>query len=62
MDAEEYRQKARHFLAMARHLSNPEDRAQMIAIADYWRARAERADQEPVFQQQQQEKPSSEDK
>jgi hypothetical protein len=46
MDAEKYRQEARHFLAMARQLSNPEDRAQIIAIADYWTAKAEKADQE----------------
>ena len=47
MDAEKYRQEARRFLKVARQLSNPEDRAQIIAFADYWRAKAEKADQEP---------------
>jgi len=54
-DAEEYRRKAQHFLALAQHLTDPSDRAKMLGLARYWKERADEAERiEPIEQQQQQ--------
>jgi len=45
MDAEEYRRKARYFLAIAHQLTRPEDRAAMVEMAALWMQRAEEAEQ-----------------
>jgi len=44
-DAEDYRRKAQLFLDLARHVSNPEDRAAMIRMAASWKERADEIEQ-----------------
>ena len=55
MDAEQYRRHARRYLARARQMASPENRAIMIDLAVRWMRLAERAvATRPVQQQQQQ--------
>jgi hypothetical protein len=55
MDAEQYRRHARRYLARARQMTSPENRAIMIDLAMRWMRLAERAMATgPVQQQQQQ--------
>jgi hypothetical protein len=57
MDAEEYRRHARRYLARARQMASPENRAIMIDLAVRWMRLAERAMGTRPFQQQQQVQP-----
>jgi hypothetical protein len=60
MTAEDYRRKARDFLALARQFTDPHDRAKLVSIAALWNERAENADQrERIVQQQQQAQPDA---
>ena len=53
--AEEYRRKARDFLILARRLTDPHDRTELVSIAAFWMERAEDADRrERIAQQTQQ--------
>ena len=52
MDAEEYRRKARYFLALGQQLTSPEDRAAMIEMAALWMQRAEEAEERERIVQQ----------
>jgi len=52
MDAEEYRRKARYFLALGQQLTRPEDRAAMIEMAALWMQRAEEAEERERIVQQ----------
>ena len=54
MNADEYRRKAEHFLTLAQQLASPQDRAAMIAMAAYWKDRADEVEQNERIQQQQQ--------
>jgi len=61
MSAEDYRRKARHYLAIALQMSRPEDRIAMIGLSALWMERAEQAEQgKRVVQQQQQTQPEKE--
>jgi hypothetical protein len=63
MDPEEYRRNARRYLARARQMSSPENRAIMIDLAARWMRLAERAmATRPVRQQQQQLQPKKDGK
>jgi hypothetical protein len=55
MNAEGYRRNARRYLARARQMTDPENRAIMIDLATRWMRLAERfeAARRPVQQQQQ---------
>ena len=54
MSAEDYRRKARHYLAIGLQMSSPEDRTAMTGLAAFWMERAEEAERDKrVFQQQQ---------
>jgi len=46
MNADNYRRKAQHFLALARQITRAEDRAVLISIAAFWMERAEEAEQD----------------
>jgi hypothetical protein len=45
MTAEDYREKAEYFLSLAQQMSDPHDRAKLVAIAALWMERAVKADQ-----------------
>jgi hypothetical protein len=64
MNAEQYRRHARRYLARARQMASPENRAIMIDLATRWMRLAERAvATRPVQQQQQQQvQPKKDDK
>jgi hypothetical protein len=62
MDAEQYRRYARRYLARARQMTSPENRAIMIDLAMRWMRLAERAVATRPVQQQQQVQPKKEDK
>jgi hypothetical protein len=63
MNAEQYRRHARRYLARARQMASPENRAIMIDLAMRWMRLAERAvATRPVQQQQQQVQPEKNDK
>jgi hypothetical protein len=57
MDAEQYRRHARRYLARARQMASPENRAIMIDLAVRWMRLAERAVATRPVQQQQQVQP-----
>lgn len=63
MDPEQYRRNARRYLARARQMTCPENRAIMIDLASRWMRLAERAvATRPVQQQQQQVQPKKDSK
>jgi hypothetical protein len=53
MDAEEYRCKARHYLTLARQMSEPVARAALVDIAAYWNDWADRLEASQRALQQQ---------
>ena len=57
MDAEQYRRNARRFLARARQMKSPENRAVLIDLASRWMRLAERSEATRPVQQQQQVQP-----
>jgi hypothetical protein len=58
MNTKEYRRNARRYLARARQMTLPENRALMIDLATRWMRLAERSEAtRPVQQQQQQVQP-----
>jgi len=57
MDAEQYRRNARRYLARARQMMSPENRAIMIDLATRWMRLAERSETARPVQQQQQVQP-----
>jgi hypothetical protein len=57
MDAEQYRRNARRYLARARQMMSPENRAIMIDLASRWMRLAERSEAARPVQQQQQVQP-----
>jgi hypothetical protein len=58
MNPKEYRRNARRYLARARQMTLPENRAIMIDLATRWMRLAERSEAtRPVQQQQQQVQP-----
>ena len=58
MSAEDYRRKARHYLAIGLQMSRPEDRTAMIGLATFWMERAEEAERDKRIQQTQPEERS----
>ena len=63
MDAEQYRRNARRYLARARQMMSPENRAIMLDLASRWMRLAERYEAtRPVQQQQQQVQPKERNK
>jgi hypothetical protein len=62
MNAEQYRRHARRYLARARQMASPENRAIMIDLAARWMRLAERATTTRPVQQQQQVQPKKDDK
>jgi len=62
MDAELYRRHARRYLARARQMASPENRAIMIDLAVRWMRLAERAMATRPVQQQQQVQPMKDNK
>jgi hypothetical protein len=62
MDAEQYRRHARRYLARARQMTSPENRAIMIDLAMRWMRLAERAMATRPVQQQQQVQPKNDNK
>jgi hypothetical protein len=62
MDAEQYRRHARRYLARARQMTSPENRAIMIDLAMRWMRLAERAMATGPVQQQQQVQPKNDNK
>ena len=57
MDPEGYRRNARRYLARARQMMSPENRAIMIDLASRWMRLAERSEAARPVQQQQQVQP-----
>jgi hypothetical protein len=58
MEAEEYRRRARRCLAVARRVSDPQRRAEIVDLASKWMLFAQRVEwQKPRVQQQQQKQP-----
>jgi hypothetical protein len=57
MNAEEYRRNARRYLARARQMASPENRAILIDLASRWMRLAERFETKRPVQQQQQVQP-----
>ena len=53
MDAEEYPRKARHYLTLARQMSEPSGRAALVDIAAYWNDWADRLEANQRIVQQQ---------
>ncbi len=53
MTAEDYRRKARHYLAIGLQMSSPEDRTAMIGLSAFWMERAEEAERDNRIAQQQ---------
>ena len=62
MDPEEYRRNARRYLARARQMTSPENRAILIDLAARWMRLAERAVATRPVQQQQQVQPKKDGK
>ena len=62
MDAEQYRRHARRYLARARQMTSPENRAILIDLAVRWMRLAERAVATRPVQQQQQAQPKKDNK
>ena len=62
MDPEQYRRNARRYLARARQMTCPENRAIMIDLAARWMRLAERAVATRPVQQQQQVQPKKDGK
>lgn len=62
MNAEHYRRHARRYLARARQMASPENRAIMIDLAMRWMRLAERAMATRPVQQQQQVQPKKDNK
>jgi len=62
MDSERYRRNARRYLARARQMMNPENRAIMIDLASRWMRLAERSEAARPVQQQQQVQPRKDNK
>jgi hypothetical protein len=62
MNAEQYRRNARRYLARARQMMSPENRAIMIDLATRWMRLAERSETTRPVQQQQQVQPKKDNK
>jgi len=62
MNAELYRRNARRYLARARQMVSPENRAIMIDLATRWMRLAERSEAARPVQQQQQMQPRKDNK
>jgi len=62
MDSEQYRRYARRYLARARQMASPENRAILIDLAVRWMRLAERAVATRPVQQQQQVQPKKDNK
>jgi hypothetical protein len=62
MDPEQYRRNARRYLARARQMKNPENRAILIDLASRWMRLGERSEAARPVQQQQQVQPRKDKK
>jgi hypothetical protein len=60
MIAEDYRRNARTFLALARQIARPEEKAAMIKMAGFWLERADEADRDERIVQQPKKEPEGE--